>query len=629
MGTENDMIPGKKYTPQKGWRENNKSTSVVPETFEAIIEKLGPPEEIFQISKKIRRKPWGQCFIAGLFSFLIALIALAIFDSGEIEVIWLGFLFVLLILWLMYRGFKQLRYAYSNQVRSVLVFEHGLVLEQKGEILSFPWKEIKALYLRKLVGNTLIREIAKTGKIDSGYYLSLKSFHGFFAHSCIELEREDGICVTITWYMESYPMLTQLIQTKLLENMVAECQNRLLDEGQLDDFAPVGLTLEDLSWNQFSLPWALVGRIEILGNKINIYNLKTKKVEMRIPVQDVANVQLLITIIAWMVNRLDAEKLSKFIDKEEKRLGSYDPVLGWQSLTDLPAWAQSLQDKTFVDAEPQFIYLASFRKRLISFIIGSILTLIGLGLVLLVAFIFADNGQKNGNVAGIAKLFVIGAAVLVVGLSVLVIAILEGRNAVVVYPRGLITRIRSKQIQILFEDIIGLEVVENQIDSFPILGKGEYGEILYGIPFSNVLKIPLPKYYLHFQKGKKIKLASTLEHLDHLGELIQKKLFETLWPQLHDIFRNGIALSFHAQFDVYRDEGIFFKKKYVTWEDLGKLYIRDGNLFICQGRKNKVFAQIPLLELVNVPILITLLSYGANLTTDQSPKLTVVEEEET
>ncbi len=617
-----DISSADTYTPRNGWRNKSKNELEVPEIFAAIVQKLGFPIEIYQISKTVRRSRLGLIF--SLIFSIIIIVVICVITVNDVSILWVLFIFALMQFASVYYLVKLIHYQVVKQIRTALVFEEGLVFEIDKEVISYPWSEIKTLYMTDSPGIVKFREIELSASLPGescpGYILALNPFQGY-NHSQIELERVDGVRVTVTWFIESYPILIQMIQTKLLEIQLMDSQKRLLSEGILDDFAPLCLTPQDLSWGQISLPWQMIGRIEICRKKFNIYHFQSKRIALSIPIDQIANPHLLLTLIAWMVNRSYKRQNDLGVSNAEKRLGHYEPYLGWQSYADLPDWAKSFQETTFASSDPQYIYLPSASKRATVFVFGLILILIGAGLAVAFVILFLGaNGNQDPDLIG--KTLGASALALMIGISLIVVYIRESKNAVVLYAQGIIMCIKNQKISIAFDQIDGLEI-SNFINFFPVLSRGQLGEYLYGVSLSlDVVTVPQPTHFLHFAGGHKQIIPITLASADHLLDRIQRKMFDLFWPDMQLRFLAGENIFDFPGFRISRSDGITFRERHLNWSSLGNLTVQGNQFIINSTDKKKKIVVMPVNNLLKLPLLITLLAFGANLAATNQQNLT-------
>jgi hypothetical protein len=173
----------------------------------------------------------------------------------------------------------------------VLIYPTGLFVWHRGQVLAFPWDEIRAIQIAGLPDKAVINR-----ERDVVWYDLSRSGRRIFG-TTISLTRADGEQVGLTSTLGDFATLGRRIQEETYRRLFPAMRAGI-EAGIPASFGPITCSSAGVTVGKETLLWTQVGSLERASDKVELRKVGKKKAWSKCDLNDVVNPHVLMGVVA-------------------------------------------------------------------------------------------------------------------------------------------------------------------------------------------------------------------------------------------------------------------------------------------------------------------------------------------
>jgi len=256
------------------------------------VARLGQPSQVFRIprSHAARKTISGLVLIIG---GILANYVYWIVLNGQVIVEHLLFL---VLFGPIVTGFGLIYAAFRDRGLWVLIYPMGILRWQRGEVVTFPWQEIREITFHRVVETAKAkRAVGPDGELIT-VWLPITKEGSRSLGSHLILRRMDAADAILPSSISNYAKLCQAVQEETFRVMWPEAWNRFL-EGKRVHFGPLAASFSGLHRDSEFLDWAELEDVQISTGRLKIRSRLLKRPWIEVPLENVDNPHVLIALM--------------------------------------------------------------------------------------------------------------------------------------------------------------------------------------------------------------------------------------------------------------------------------------------------------------------------------------------
>jgi hypothetical protein len=180
----------------------------------------------------------------------------------------------------------------------VLTYPTGLFIWHRGNVVAFPWDEIRAVQFGGLPEKAVLnRPPGPDGRPEVVWYDLERSRRRVFG-TTVTLTRADGEQVSLPSTLDGFSDLGRRVQEETYRRLFPVLWAELAD-GQTLDFGPVTCDAGGITVGKHTLPWDEVDALERAAENLAVKKVGKKKPWAKCDLGDVQNPHVLMGVAAW------------------------------------------------------------------------------------------------------------------------------------------------------------------------------------------------------------------------------------------------------------------------------------------------------------------------------------------